>query len=125
MIDSALKREIKTSLYGKGDRPAKFEALAKLRAAKADLSSPTVMTNFNNCMSKHGRAAVAVCVAATLIQRSEQLDYWRNDWAQDVINLLPFLTTENLRGLYIDDNLHPARICEYAGSLIKYTTETR
>ena len=55
MIDSTLKREIKTSLYGKGDRPSKFEALAKLRAAKADLSSPAVMTSFNNCMSKDGR----------------------------------------------------------------------
>ena len=121
MIDSTLKREVR-ALYGKGDRPAKFATLAKLRAAKADLSTPRVMTDFDKCMSKHGRAVVAVCVAATLVQRGDRLDYWRNDWVRRILELLPFLTTENLRSLYINDNLHPTRICEYAGSLIKYTT---
>lgn len=121
-LDNTLVREIKTKLYCNGDREAKFAALKKVRAACADLSTINVCDTFDDCMRKHGRAVVAVCVAATLEIRKERLDWWQWEWAHEVLKLVSFFTPSNLESAHIKDGLHPTRICEYAGSLIKFTT---
>jgi hypothetical protein len=46
-LDWTLAREIR-SLGGNGSRGAKFELLRKIDAARSDLSTPQVMTNFDD-----------------------------------------------------------------------------
>ena len=79
---------------------------------------------FSDCIRKHGVAAVAVCVATTLKERKERIDYWGYAWAQKVLAVLPQnITTMNLDRAYIDDGIHPTAICDYSESLIRLTTE--
>lgn len=122
-LDRTLVREIKTTLYGNGEREAKFAALKKAKAACRDMSTTKIRDTFNDCIKEHGRAVVAVCVAATLRQRKERIDYWKFDWATEVLSLMPFFTLSNLESISIDDGIHPTAICEYAEKLIRYTTE--
>ena len=122
-LDRSLVKEIK-ALTGDGSREAKFSLLRKLEAARKDLSTTRVRDTFTDCLKKHGRAAVAVCVAATLDARRDRLDGWGWRWARAVLDLLPFdVTPRNLERAHIEDGLHPTRICEYAGDLIRLTTE--
>ena len=122
-LDRSLAREIK-ALNGDGTREARFETLRKVRAANKDLSTREVRNNFNDCLKKHGRAAVAICVAATLYRRRERLDGWGFLWALAVIDLWTNRTPSALDTVFIDDcGLHPTRICEYAKDFIKLMTE--
>ena len=122
-LDRTLVREI-NSLIGNGSREAKFAMLKRIDAAKKDLSTPQVRSAFDVCLRKHGRAVVAVCVAATLDARKDRLDYWGWRWAHEVLSLLPKnITPENLGRAHIDDGIHPTAICDYAGSFIRLTTE--
>ena len=74
--------------------------------------------------SKHGRAVVAVCVAATLDARKDRLDCWNWVWAYEVLSALPqSITLRNLERAHIEDGLHPTAICDYAGPFIRLTTE--
>lgn len=123
MLDRALAKEIK-SLAGSGSRDTKFALLRRIDAAKADLSTPRISESFNACLSKHGRAVIAVCVAATLDARKDRLDCWVWVWTYEVLSNLPQgLTLRNLERAYIEDNLHPTAICDYAGRFIRLTTE--
>lgn len=120
--DRTLVKEIKALTNG-GSREAKFALLNRLAAAAADLSTPEARANFGTCLSKYGRALVAICVAATLEARRERLDFWGYDWACEVLDAVPVtLTPSNRERAYIDDNLHPTAICDYAGELIRLTT---
>jgi len=74
-LDRTLFKEVK-ALAGNGSREAKFALLRRIDAARTDLSTPKARENFNACLSKHGRAVVAVCVAATLDARKDRLDCW-------------------------------------------------
>lgn len=121
-LDSTLAREIK-SCNGDGTRDAKFRFLKKLDAASRDLSTPDVTRTFPECLKKHGRATVAICVAASLLERQKRLDRWRMDWAKAVLELWTNRAESNLMRGYIHDGLHPSRICEYAGTFIRATTE--
>ena len=69
-LDRTLFKEVK-ALAGNGSREAKFALLRRIDAARTDLSTPKARENFNACLSKHGRAVVAVCVAATLDARKD------------------------------------------------------
>lgn len=122
-LDSTLAREIKTKLYGKGDREAKFAALRKVKEASKDMSVTTIRTSFNDFLKKHGRAVTAVCIAATLFQRKERIDNWGIVWADKVLDLVPFFTVSNIEDASIKDGIHPTAVCEYAEQLIRYTTE--
>lgn len=103
---------------------AKFALLRRIDAARTDLSTPKARENFNACLSKHGRAVVAVCVAATLDARKDRLDCWNWVWAYEVLSALPqSITLRNLERAHIEDGLHPTAICDYAGPFIRLTTE--
>ena len=126
-LDRTLLREVK-ALAGNGSREAKFALLRRIDAAWTDLSTPKVRENFNACLSKHGRAVVAVCVAATLAAtldaRRFRLDYWGWEWAYEVLAALPqSITPHNLERAHIEDGLHPTAICDYAGPFIRPTIE--
>ncbi len=121
-LDRTFTREVK-ALTGGGSREEKFALLKRIDAARKDLSTTAVRRVFDECIRKHGRAIVAVCVAATLDARKERLDHWGWRWAHEVLSLLPGLTPGNLDRAYIDDGIHPTAICDYAGSLIRLTTE--
>lgn len=121
-IDRTLAREIK-ALNGDGTRDARFETLHKVRAANKDLSTPEVREHFNDCLKTHGRAVTALCVASTLYNRRERLDEWCLAWALAVLNLWTNKMPSFIDTATIYDGLHPTRICEYAGSFIRLTTE--
>ena len=122
-LDRTLVREVK-ALAGNGSREAKFAMLKRIDAARKDLSTTSVRDTFNGCLRDHGRAVVTVCVAATLDARKERLDRWGWRWSHEVLSLLPqSITPGNLERAHIDDGIHPTAICEYAGSLIRLTTE--
>lgn len=123
-LDRVLAREVKV-LFGNGSREAKFTALKRIDAAKKDLSTTQVRNIFTDCLHKHGRAVIAVCVAVTLDVRKDRLDYWGWRWSHEILSLLPQnITQGNLERAYIDDGVHPTAICDYAGSLIRLTIES-
>ena len=121
-LDRTLAREIK-AVNGDGSRQTKFQFLAKLDAAKKDLSTTSIRENFDSILKKHGRATVAICVAATLWLRRERMEHCQLHWALAVLDLWTNRSASNLDRAYIDDGLHPTRICEYAGPFIRLTTE--
>ena len=121
-LDSTLSREIK-ALNGDGTREARFETLRRVEAAQKDLSTPNVREEFGRALQLHGRAVVALCVAATLYTRRERIDGWGLLWALTVLDLWTNRGPQFIDRANIDDGLHPTRICEYAGELIRLTTE--
>lgn len=121
-LDRTLAKEIKAA-NGDGGREAKFSLLRKIDEARKDMSTPEVMTQFNDMPRKHGRAVTAICVAATLWSRRDRLDGWRLKWAAEVLDLWTTKPPSGVSRAVIDDGLHPTRICEYAASFINFTTE--
>ena len=120
-LDRTFSREI-LAVNGDGSRDAKFQFLSRLEAAKRDLSTPGIASHFADCIKQHGRATVAICVAVTLRQRQDRIDGWGMPWALEVLKLWTNCTPANYHRAYIDDQLNPTRICEYAASLIRLTT---
>ncbi len=124
-LDRTLAREIRAA-NGDGSREAKFSLLRKVEQAAQDFSTPDVIRIFDSLLVKHGRAVTAICVAATLWMRRERLDGWQLRWARQVLDLWTTKpkTETGVGRAYIDDKLHPTRICEYAASFINLTTES-
>jgi hypothetical protein len=123
-LDRTLVKEIKAA-NGDGSREAKFTLLRKIDAAAKDMSTPEIRERFSEMLVRHGRAVTAICIAATLWIRRERLDDWQIPWAMEV---LEHWTTKpksetGISRAYIDDQIHPTHICEYAASFIKCTTE--
>ena len=123
-LDRTFIREI-NKLIGNGSREAKFAMLKRIDAAKKDLSTTKIRDTFIDCLRKHGRAVVAVCVAATLDARKERIDLWGWNWAHEVLSLLPQnYITPSFRGrACIEDGIHPTAICDYASSFVFLTQE--
>lgn len=121
-LDRTFSKEI-IKLNGDGSREAKFATLKRVKAAKRSLSTTGVINNFDECVKEHGRSIVALCVAATLYWRRERIDFWGYEWAKEVIALWTNRGCCSLDEAHIDDGLHPTRICEYAASFIKLTSE--
>lgn len=121
-LDETLAREIK-ALNGDGSRFARFETLQKVKAARAALSTTEVRDKFTDCLRTHGRAITALCVASTLYTRRERLDGWGLRWALAVLEHWTNKMPSFIDIASIDDQLHPTRICEYAGDFIMVTTE--
>ncbi len=118
-LDKSFEREIK-KLNGDGSREAKFEHLEVVRAAVKELSTSDVIRDFDKILRKYGRAPIAVCVAATLINRGNRISGSSLQWAQEVIKLWTN-RPNSIERFAIRDNLHPTRIEEYARALIKFT----
>ena len=121
-LDHTLTREIK-AINGDGSREARFSFLKRLEAAKDALSLIGVGANFDECVKNHGRATVAICIEVTLYERRERLDGWGLPWALEVLKRWTNCVYANYHRAYIDDQLHPTRICNYAASFIRLTTE--
>lgn len=122
-LDRTFTREIK-ALTGNGSKEAKFLLLERIDAACKDLSTTKVRSTFSDCICKHGRAVVCICVAATLDARKDRLDRWGWRWAHEVLSLLPQnFTPSNLQRAHIDDGIHPTAICDYADEIIRVTIE--
>lgn len=124
-LDNDLTRAIKKEANGDGSREAKFAFLKRVEQASKDLSTSEVAQGgFDAAIKKHGRVPVAVCVAATLYERRERLGNWKFSWAVEVLNLW---TNRPLGGIdraaIRDTTLHPTKICDYAASFIRLTTE--
>lgn len=123
-LDRTLARDIKKQANGDGSREAKFAFIEKVRGASKMMSTPEVQRGkFDETIKTYGRVAVAVCVAATLYQRRERLDFWEFYWATEVLSLWTNKTAHGIEDACIEDGIHPTRICEYAGSFIQLTTE--
>ena len=75
---------------------------------------------FDKTMLGYPRTVTACCLAATIVMR-EGMSYASQVWAQGVIETWNPTSSQRLRA-YIDDNLHPSRVEEYAGSFIRATT---
>ncbi len=73
-LDKIFENDIK-KLNGNGSHEAKFETLEVVRAALKELSTSDVIREFNSILKKYGRAPVAVCVAATLIDRGNRISH--------------------------------------------------
>ena len=125
-LDSTLIREIRAQANSDGGREARFAFIKKVRGASKLMSAPDVIRNgkITEAFQAYGRAAVAICFAATLYQRRERLDFWGFDWATEVLKLWATRAPHGIDDATISDGLHPTRICDndYAGSFIRLTT---
>ena len=121
-LDRNFARQLKAEANGDGSREAKFVFKHKVEEVRKVLSTPDVMTNFSDSFKLHGRVPVAICLAATLIERQDRVNRSSYDWAQEVMKLYKNAPSDKTFAC-IDDNLNPSRIEEYAGSFIRVTTE--
>lgn len=121
-LDRTFAREIKKTANGDGSREARFAFLNPARGAAKRLSTPNVRNDFDDVLREYGRATVGLCVAVTVWERRDRLESQTVRWAMEVLKLWTN-RPRDIICLYIYDNLHPSRIEEYAGSLIRITTE--
>lgn len=120
-IDRTLANEIEKK-NGDGSREDRFAFLREIIAVKTDCSTPDVRYRFADCFGRHSRAAIAVCVAATVLDRRDRLDRSTVDWGEAIMRLWTNRTPSTDR-IIIEDNLHPTRIEEYAGEFIRLTSD--
>lgn len=120
-IDKTLIKEIK-KLNGDESRDAGFAMMALLKDAKRTLSRPEVIDVFDETVRIHGRAVVAVCVAATLYVRRERIGEWGLKWAKEVLASWTTKTPSRIEDVQIVDNLHPTKICAYAEDFMRLVT---
>ena len=121
-LDREFAKEIKRVANGDGSREARFAFLKEARAAAKDLSTTKAAEVFDDTIREHGRVAVGIVTAATIIERSDRLESETVRWARAVLELYTNRPS-TLSSLHIDDGLHPPRIEEYAGQFIRLTTE--
>jgi len=120
-LDEVFAREVKKTANGDGSREDRFSFLKKAREAAGKMSSPNVMREFDSILREYGRATVGLCVAVTIWERRGRLSRKSVYWAIEVLKLWTNRPADPLT-LYIGDNLHPSRIEEYAGELVRNTS---
>lgn len=120
-LDKTFAREIEKQANGDGSREAKFTFKKKVEEVARALSTPKAAEAFNDCLKKYGRVPVAICVAETIIERRDRLEWRSYMWALEVMKLYTNAPPNKIFA-YIDDGLHPTRIEEYAGSFMRMTT---
>ena len=121
-LDETFAREVKKAANGDGSREARLAFLYPAKEAAQKLSTPNVMNDFDDILREYGRAAVALCVAVTAWECRSWLKERTVRWAKEVLKLWTNRPRDTLC-LFINDNLHPSRIEEYAGSFISLTIE--
>lgn len=121
-LDRTFIKEIVKTANGDGSREARFTFLGTAREAAKELSTIKAPQIFNSVIRKYGRATVAVCVAATILQHQDRLELNTCQWAREVIKLWQNRTNDIGRVAF-NDGLHPTRIEEYAGAFIRLTEE--
>lgn len=120
-LDQTFARDIEKQANGDGSREAKFAFKKKVEETARALSTTKAAEIFDDCLKKYGRVPVAICVAQTIIERRDRLEWRSYMWALEVMRLYTN-APHNKMFAYIDDGLHPTRIEEYAGSLLRVTT---
>ena len=124
-LDRELAREIKKA-QGDGSREARFTLWNDVQDAR-DLMGDEAYegpSRLNESLHRYGRAVTALVIASTLYQRRERLDNWGLLWARAVLELWTNRGRTFVERACIDDWFyHPTKICEYAGSFIRVTTE--
>lgn len=118
-LEDSFVKEIK-KVNGDGGREAYFAFYNKARDAAKALSTPQVLYTFSDIIGQYGRAAVGICVAATIVARAKRLDYRSAQWANEVLALW-YNRPSDLGSVLIDDGLHPTRIEVYARVLMEAT----
>lgn len=121
-LDSLFASEIKKQANGDGSREAKFAFKKKVVETAGALSTTKAAEIFNDCLKQYGRVPVAICVAETIIERRDRLERSSYMWASEVMKLYKNAPPDKSFA-YINDNLHPSRIEEYAKSLMRLTTD--
>lgn len=124
-LDRELAREIKKA-QGDGSREARFALWNDVQDAR-DLMGDEAFegpSRLNESLHRYGRAVTAIVIASTLSRRRERLDNWGLTWALAVLALWTNRGHTFEERACIDDWFyHPTKICEYAGSFIRVTTE--
>ena len=87
IADRGLKREIKEFLGSGTTQAERATANMKINAAARDMGS---ISRYDEDplaphIKKHGRAAVALCIAATIEDMHERIGNWEYRWAMDVL----------------------------------------
>ena len=119
-LERTLAREIETACGTTEEE--KFAFARKADAVAKELSTTNARQIFPVIFKRHSRAAVAICVAATILIRRDHLAHTSVEWAQEVMKHYTNRIS-SLGRFYIRDELHPSRIEEYAGFFIRLTTE--
>lgn len=123
-VDKELLREVRAFAKNDGTKETFRPIRLKLKECRKALSTPQVMYNFGETICEHGRAAVAILLACTLIERYERLDGHYAWWAREILDAAKLPERYYKRGeISIIDDLHPTRIFEYAGEFFKLTSE--
>lgn len=120
-LDRTFAREIEKTSNGDGSRDARFAFLKPARAAAKELSNTNAPYIFTDVLKTYGRPTVAICVAVTVLNRQDRMERRTCDWAREVLKLWSN-RPNSINSVIIDDGLHPTRIEEYAGPLIRLTT---
>ena len=89
-------------------------------AIKANNGLQTLKTIFDKAMLGYPRAVTA-CSLAVTIEMRDGMSVNARTWARSVMEAWNPTASQRLRG-YIDDNLNPTRIEEYAGGFIRCTS---
>lgn len=121
-LDRTFARDISKAANGDGSREARFLFLRPAKAAARELSCTQAPKKFDNVLKTYGRETVAVCVAVTILTRKERMERSSCEWAMAVLRLWTN-RPHDLTCIAINDGLHPTRIEEYAGGLIRLTSE--
>lgn len=121
MLDDVLAREIQ-KFVGTGNPPeSRAPVNTTLREVAKDMERITRYDDspLYECLKKYGRAAVAICIAATLYERRERLGNWGLRWALEVLGTWPWRNTNFICNGLIGGNSHPTAICTWAQSFMK------
>lgn len=127
-LDRTFAKDLRAA-NGDGSREAKFILLKKIDAIAKAMSS---CGDAEKCLTEmcilHGRAAVGICLAATIFMRKDRLELWGTwplTWAIKVLDLWTTKprTETGIDRAYIHDNGHPEKMLNIAIPFINNTTE--
>lgn len=119
-LDKTFANDILKAANGDGSREARFAFLRPAKAAAKELSCIHAPQIFNKVLKSYGRETIAICVAVTILNRKERMERLNCEWAREVLKLWTNRPND-IFCVAINDGLHPTRIEEYAGTLIRIT----
>ena len=120
MLDKSFARELKL-INGDGGRGDKFAFLGNAVAAAKEMSTPEIREKFSSMFKSYSRATIAICIAATIVDRADRLCPETVKWAREVLSYWTNRPS-SIDRVIIDDGLHPTRIEEYAADFIQLTS---
>jgi len=116
-LDTTFANEIKKFCNGDGSREYKFAVLKDLEETAADLAK---RYEFDDCLKKHGRAKVALCIASFMGSQQHRFEQPQVSWALAVLELWVNRTATGL--CRVIPNIHPAILADNSLRLRKATT---